>query len=458
MNILFVTLFFPPHRSAGTENYTLGIGKALNHHGHDVTVVCAGDWETGTSYFNGVTREQIDGLQIFRLNLNWTKASDPNKVLYYAPAIEEWFDNFLIDIQPDVIHVTSAITLGAGIIFAGRRAGIPVVLTLTDFWFLCPRIQLLKGDGELCDGLTSAAECRACLATDSRIMQQVNRYLPAGMSRHLWSTLASRSSVSKQRGLRGNLLNISERRKILAAGLAAADRILAPSRFVRDKFNTLTEQRVDLLRHGHDLSWRPADGSKTPARKIRFGYIGQIKAIKGVHLLVEAFHQLPSYHTAQLDIWGSLTLDRPYVQHLRQLVNDSASIKLHGRFSREKLAEVLANIDVLIVPSLWYENAPLTIQEAFAVKTPVIATDLGGMAEAVTHEVNGLLFERGNVVDLKGQMQRLMGEDGLIEKLTGGIPEVKTVAEEVRELEMIYEQVRTGRGQTTRHSEQGAAE
>jgi glycosyltransferase involved in cell wall biosynthesis len=114
------------------------------------------------------------------------------------------------------------------------------------------------------------------------------------------------------------------------------------------------------------------------------------------------------------------------------------SISFCGRFDHDQLAQVLSGIDVLIVPSIWYENAPLVIQEAFAVKTPVIATNLGGMAEAVTHEVNGLLFEPGSVEDLSKQLRRVVEEKGLIEKLISGIPEVKPIDQEVLELEQIY--------------------
>jgi glycosyltransferase involved in cell wall biosynthesis len=80
----------------------------------------------------------------------------------------------------------------------------------------------------------------------------------------------------------------------------------------------------------------------------------------------------------------------------------------------------------------------LVIQEAFAAKIPVIATNLGGMAEAVTHEVNGLLFERGDVDDLARQLRRVADEPGLLPKLRSGIPPVKTIEQEVTELETMY--------------------
>jgi hypothetical protein len=98
---------------------------------------------------------------------------------------------------------------------------------------------------------------------------------------------------------------------------------------------------------------------------------------------------------------------------------------------------VFANLDVLVVPSQWYDF-PLIIHEAFAVQTPVIATRLGGMAEAVEHDVNGLLFEPKNVEDLICQLRRICEEPGLLRRLQAGIPEVKTIAREVDELVAFY--------------------
>jgi glycosyltransferase involved in cell wall biosynthesis len=90
---------------------------------------------------------------------------------------------------------------------------------------------------------------------------------------------------------------------------------------------------------------------------------------------------------------------------------------------------------------MWYENAPLVIHEAFATQTPVITTNIGGMAEAVSHEQNGLLFERNDIVDLGRQLDRIISEPGLLARIRQGIPKVKTVDEEVDELEQLYREL-----------------
>ena len=136
-------------------------------------------------------------------------------------------------------------------------------------------------------------------------------------------------------------------------------------------------------------------------------------------------------------IYGNLHKHSEYARRLESLAEGVDNIKFCGTYPREMSADVYSKMDVLVVPSLWYDF-PLIIHEAFATKTPVIASNLGGMAEAVTHEVNGLLFERGNVSDLVLQIQRVVDEPDLIQKLKYGIPLVRSIHEDVNELEKIY--------------------
>jgi glycosyltransferase involved in cell wall biosynthesis len=98
----------------------------------------------------------------------------------------------------------------------------------------------------------------------------------------------------------------------------------------------------------------------------------------------------------------------------------------------------MSTLDVLVVPSRWYENAPGVIFEAFAAKMPVVATNLKGMSEFVKHGENGLLFELENPQDLSRQLRRLSQESGLVKRLRAGITPVKTVAEYADEMEELY--------------------
>ena len=119
------------------------------------------------------------------------------------------------------------------------------------------------------------------------------------------------------------------------------------------------------------------------------------------------------------------------------LASKLSFVEFCGIYHHDQSADVFASIDVLVVPSLWYDF-PLIIYEAFAAKTPVLQPGLGGMAESVLEEINGLLFECGDVQDLSKQLSRMINEPGLLERLTTGIPEVKTTEEQAIELNEVY--------------------
>lgn len=406
---------------------------------HEVEVVCAEDWDSGEAYWNGVTEDTHKGVRVHRIHLNWTKANNPNQVLYDSLPVEKWFGSFLDLTRPDIVHVTSAHTLGVGVLRAARRAGIPLVLTLMDFWFLCPRTILLRGDGKLCDGLTMAWECQHCLLTSSNLYRRMQVILSPKYQRALWAGISQKPILARQRGALGWALDVADRKSTMKQAMELPDVILSHSRFVQHVFARVgLSHRTIHLPNGHDMSWASHYRGKQHSSVIRFGYMGQIVELKGVHILVEAFQNAGLDGHARLHIWGNLEADHSYTQGLRALAGNSGAIRLHGWFERDQLAHVLATTDVLVVPSLWYENAPLVIQEAFATETPVIATNLGGMAEAVRDEVSGLLFERGEVEDLTRQLRRIVEEPGLLDTLRAGIPPVKTVEEEVVELEAVY--------------------
>lgn len=439
MRIVFVTHFAPPVRNAGTETYTLGLAQCLLARGHDVEIVCAEDWEWGETYWNGVSRDEYQDVTVNRIHLNWAKARNPNRILYDSQQAEIWFQHYLAETKPDVVHVTSVATLGVGMLRAVNKAGIPLVLTLMDFWFLCPKTVLLTGEGQICNGRKTAWDCQQCLLTTSGMQQHMRRFTSNNMQRHYWHLFERSAWFSRVRGARGLALNMTERQKLLADSMSIPDVIFSHSKFLQKMFREAgLERSVDYLPNGHELGWLNEYQGKAPHSDMRIGYLGQVSAIKGVHVLIEGFLKADLGDDAFLDIWGNLDHDPQYVQMIRTLIADCDRIKLRGRFDRAQLPQILAEIDILVVPSLWYENAPLVIQEAFATGTPVVATDLGGMAEAVIHEGNGLLFERGSVGGLALQLRRLMDEPDLLGHLRAGIPPVRTVEEEVSELEEHY--------------------
>ena len=150
-----------------------------------------------------------------------------------------------------------------------------------------------------------------------------------------------------------------------------------------------------------------------------FGYIGTHIPAKGIHQLIEAFGRLKG--DAKLRIWGR---DRGQDSRaLREIVaslpaDKAINVEWMPEYKNQQIAgDVFSKTDVIVVPSVWVENSPLVIHEAQQSRVPVITADVGGMAEYVHHEVNGLTFKHRDTFDLTKQMQRMLDEPNLATQL-----------------------------------------
>jgi glycosyltransferase involved in cell wall biosynthesis len=440
MNILLISHFFPPDRSTGTEKRTLGYALKLMEMGHNVQVLCAEKWEEGVPYWHGYRDELYLNIPVRRVHLVWVLAPDPNKFLYDNPIVEQHLDQWLNQWQPDIVHITSCLTLSASVIRAVRRRGLPVVLTLTDFWFICPRINLVRGDGSLCDGLTTSWECSRCLLWDTKIYRGLSSVIPEAMTARVIRKITHLPSISGRSGLRGMAIDMEDRKATLKNLIHSVDCLTAPSEFLSKQFKASgVSKPIRVIYSGHDLNWLKAMPPRVSNGLIRFGFIGQLIPAKGAHILIAAFRSVALSSQAKLNIFGDQNRDPVYAAHLVNLCEgQNGAIEFRGGFPPERLGEVLSQIDVLVVPSQWHENNPRVIQESFASKTPVIASNVGGISEFVKHKINGLLFEMDSVEDLVQQMQLVVSDPSIINRLRDGILPTRTMEDEVNEFVRIY--------------------
>jgi glycosyltransferase involved in cell wall biosynthesis len=439
MQVLLITHFFPPGHLGGTEILTLGLAKSLQAAGHSVQVVCCEDWATAPSYKIEHTDDIFQGVPVWRLHFNWTKAPDVFRYLYNNPEVEEHLVGFLGQIQPDVVHITSCYSLSASVISAAHRLAIPIVLTATDFWFLCARNTLLRGDDSLCSGPENPWKCARCLVENAKIYRWSRKILPEGTLATFLLALGRYPYLARRRGLRGMLGNWEERMSFLSQSLDKAGRIITASRFLKDLFVNygVAPGKIDYSAYGLDTSWVKGHETKTPSAPLRIGFIGQILPFKGPDLLLRALTNLRPDLPIQVKIYGDLAKTPDYGKRLEELAAGDPRVSFLGTFANGRMGEVLSEIDVLAVPSTWYDF-PLVIPSALATKTPVLATNLPGMNELIHHNRNGLLFERYDWLGMAKQIQRLFDEPSLLGELRSRIAPVKTLAQMADEYLAIY--------------------
>lgn len=459
MRILLAIHHFPPKYHGGAEWRAFRTANELQRQGHKVRVVAVEQLDR--SGVNGLVahHDVFDGVPVDRLELGLPLDEMPHQRSFHNAAIADYVSGVIGEFRPDVVHLIGGYLITAGVIASARAAGVPVVVTLTDFWFLCPRITLVRGDGRLCRVPDDPLECVTCLLDERRryrVIDQATRGASAGALVKWW-----RAAGAPRHGAPGHWNDyITARRQTLPRLLRQASAVISPSQFLRDLYiqSGLRPEPFIFMRQGLETSrWLPATPRVDDGETFHIGYIGQMSAHKGVDVLIQAFLRLaPGVRRPVLHIYGDLDRDRRYAARVRRLAARSADIHFEGVFDNRKVRQVHAGLDVLVVPSVWYENSPTVILEAYAAGTPVLVSDLGGMAELVQDGVSGFTFSTGNAAALAGLLQRLMDHREDLEALRAGLPPVKTVEQEVGELVGVYRQVaRPGDDETRVRAETG---
>ncbi|MEJ5201846.1 MAG: glycosyltransferase, partial [Anaerolineales bacterium] len=194
--------------------------------------------------------------------------------------------------------------------------------------------------------------------------------------------------------------------------------------------------------HGFPLSISGVSQAKTESNKIRFSFTGQIVPHKGLDILIRAFCRLPADLPVELHIFGDPEKD-PRCSHYRELAGNDDRIYWHGPYRHDELGKVLASIDVVVVPSNCVENSPLTIAEAFASGTPVIGSDTCGVVEHIQNGVDGLIFRRGDELDLAEKLQWIATQPDLLKQLRSGVRMPRSLEDYVLQIIQIYQQIIT---------------
>ena len=252
--------------------------------------------------------------------------------------------------------------------------------------------------------------------------------------------VASRGESKPGWDLRAKVATMLERPAYLLERLAKAHTIVAPTEFLRGVFlkNGVPEHRTRHLAYGVDAGALADEVARArPAqRPLTFGFFGTYSPHKGPNVLVEAMARVKGDCRALLR--GRKSDFAEYAAALEAAADQDDRITVDGPFAREELAQALAQIDVLVVPSTWHENAPFVVLEARAAGLPVLASRFGGLVEVVDDGVDGELFAPGDATDLALRLQRLFDEPDRLARYRDAVQPPKTLHAAVDEFEAIY--------------------
>ncbi len=451
MRILLTAHAFLPRSVAGVEVYTARLARALQEEGHTVRVLTAAHDLSAAPYT--VRRRELGALDVVEI-VN-TRGPGTLESTYRVPAIDRALAGILDEFRPDCVHAQHLLNLSTGLLDAARSVSAPVVFTLHDYWLSCPRDGLrMRASLAHCDRVDRRV-CAECLGESPYVVGSLQRVAgrmaqAAGLggALHGIHRRVPRVSTFAMRVLRRlrpvppadleEALDVRDRH--LRARMEDVDLFIAPTAFARDRAVEwgVPAAKVRVLSLGAVAG--PARPRSARARR-RFGYVGTIAPHKGVHVLLEAIRQ-SSRPDWTLDVVGRTDLDPEYGARLRALAGGDARIRFRGPVAPEEQAGLWESLDVLVVPSLWWENSPLTVLEALAAGVPVIASRTGGVPEVLPAEA-GILVPPGDVAALRAAIEGML--DGrLLADALEALP-LKTTGDGARELAALYAEVSSAR-------------
>jgi len=399
---------FGYHDSGGGTIVPRHVAQELARRGWDVTVFHAAvgrtedaepyavrTWDDGDVRLIGVFNRPHG---LFDLGNPRREIDDPPITRAFAEALDEY--------RPEVVHFHNLHNLGAALIDESAARGIPSYFSTHNYWLACPRAYLYTEELELCHGpADGGAACAACVRS-------------ADTAGHRERLTEIRSRF--ERGV-SVCMAVSEavKRTLVSAGYP--------------------EAMIDVVRQAmpqEQQIWEALGRDRAPGRvgeRLTAGFFGSAYPHKGPSVLVEAAG------LASADIAVRIHGEVPgsFAEHL-QALDHRGRVEICGAFSHDRLPELLATVDVAVIPSLWWDCAPLMVAECLAGGVPVLASRMGGIAESVRDGVDGLLVDGRDAPALAAALDRLATEPGLLERLQQGIQPPRAFAAYVDELERYY--------------------
>jgi glycosyltransferase involved in cell wall biosynthesis len=373
MRVLQVNKFL--HAVGGAETVLFQTADLLKAHGHEVSYFAMQDdrniptedeayFVSNVAYEGHRQRNATDRLKLPLV---------AGRFLYSREAAQN-IDALIKEKPPSIAHLHNIYhQISPSILSPLKRRGIPAVMTLHDYKMICPNYTLFS-NGAICE------RCKG------------HRYYEAVLQRCVKGSSLSAALCAVE----------AYTHRITGAYEKGIDAYIAPSQFMRRKMSEfgIDPERIVYLPNFLNLerySPRYEPGSYCV-------YAGRLERVKGVGTLIEAM-QGGEAPATELRIAGDGDL-RGELEHQVQ-EGGRSNVSFLGRLPRDELGRLIQDSLFVVVPSEWYENAPMSVLEAFAYGKPVIGTNIGGIPELIEEGVTGLLVEPGNVADLRRAIDRL---------------------------------------------------
>jgi glycosyltransferase involved in cell wall biosynthesis len=324
-----------------------------------------------------------------RLGARMVQPFGPDEFVYLGAGFDHWLHAnpdpeypaalaaLLEELRPDVVHLHHYTNFGVETL-RHIRAALPaarVVLTLHEYLAICNHFgQMVKRPGLAPCEQASPRDCARCFPERS----EQDFFL---------------------------------RELYLKRFLRLVDQFIAPSRFLAARYAAwgLPAARIAVIENGMPAVPPAAERPREPGLVV--GFFGQISRLKGIDVVLDAAALLEQagLRGLRIDIHGDhsgqpAAFRDAFEQRLARL---PPNVRFRGPYDNRRVHALMAGVDAVLVPSIWWENSPLVIQEALLARRPVLCSDLGGMAEKVRDGLDGFHFEAGSAWSLATLLQAL---------------------------------------------------
>src|SRR3954453_18201584 len=384
------------------------VAGELVRRGWDVTVFYAGVGRAGRGAPYEVVESVDEGVKlvgVFNRPHGLLDLGHPHREID-DPPITAAFGALLDRVKPDIVHFHNLHNLGAALIDQAFARGLPSYFTTHNYWLICARNYLFTGEFELCPGPGDrGANCAPCVGSADRAGYQLRlSEIRSRFTRGMTTCLAVSDAV---------------KRTLVAAGYPG--------------------EMIDVVRQALPAAegvWERLGRDRAPGRvggPLHLGFFGSAYPHKGPQLLVEAAQ--PAAADVRVTIYGEVPAK--FAERLQRM-DGRGLVTVRGAFGPDDLPGLLAEVDAAVMPSMWWDCAPLMAAECLAGRVPLLAPRLGGIPEWVRDGRDGLLFDGRSAAGLTAAIDRLAGEDGLLERIQERIEAPASFAAYVDELEASY--------------------
>ena len=412
MRVLFLLHQFFPEFAGGTEQVALGLAHMMQKAGHHVHVLsCLTDVEACPTQalpsslmgafdyvYEGVPVTVVVGSQlppagVYGFELAQDVLSD----------MERWMrvNHF------NLVHVLHGMRMATPVHVA-RQLGLPLLVTLTDFFFPCARINLRNLDNEPCPGPEKGQRC----ARDCKVPP--------------WDFGSFRVRYESAAEILG----------------AAVERVV-PSEYVAECYRRIFDDlhfRViphgldlsNLIKHRDEAGFFPGESAT-----LRLSFVGTLVPQKGLQVLLKALANLPNAPLS-LSIAGSFAKDPGFEREIRRLVERDSRVRLLGQLDKSGIARLLAQTDLLCLPSIVPESYSLALREAAALSVPALVSDCGAQAEFVRASSAGKIVKQGSVEQWAEAIDSILADRSVLEHWRKILPLPVRLEEEAFFYESLY--------------------